>query len=56
MAFDVLAGSSCVLHAKRPEQTILKDAGQRLAFDLFGDETKQEIVGVAIVEFRARSE
>src|SRR5205823_14680607 len=45
-----------VVHAKRPKQKILKDASKGLTFNLFGDDTKQVIVGVAIVEFRARSE
>ena len=32
------------------------NSGQRLGFDLFNDETEQDIVGVAVVEFLARSE
>src|SRR5262249_17222460 len=45
-----------VLDAKRPEEAILKNSGQRRAFNLFGDETEQRIIGVAIVVFRSRSE
>ena len=45
-----------VVHAKRPEEAILKNSGQRRAFNLFGDETEQRIIGVAIVVFRSRSE
>ena len=45
-----------VLHAKRPEQTILKNSSQRLACNFFGNETEQDIVGVAIIKFLARSE
>jgi hypothetical protein len=45
-----------VLHAQRPEQTILKYFCQRRAFKLFSDETEQGIVGVAIVVFIARRE
>ena len=56
MAFDVLAGSNVCCHAQRPEQAILKDFCQRRAFELFGDEAEQGIVGVAIFVFRAGSE
>ena len=49
-------GQQRVLHAERSEQTVLKDLGQRRAFDLFDYEAEQEIVRVAIEEFRARSE
>jgi hypothetical protein len=45
-----------VLHAQRSEQTILKNFCQRRAFKLFGDETEQDIVGVAIVVFLTRRE
>jgi hypothetical protein len=45
-----------VLHAQRSEQTILKNLYQRRAFKLFGDETEQDVVGVAIVVFLARRE
>lgn len=45
-----------VLHTKRPEEAILKNSGQRRAFNLLGDETEQRIIGVAVVVFRSRSE
>ena len=45
-----------MLHAQRPEQTILKNFCQRRAFNFFSDETEQDIVGVAIVVFFARRE
>jgi hypothetical protein len=45
-----------MLHAQRPEQTILKNFCQQRTFKFFGDETEQGIVGVAIVVFLTRSE
>jgi hypothetical protein len=45
-----------VLHAQRPEQTVLKNFYQGRAFKFFGDEPEQGIVGVAIVVFLAGRE
>ena len=45
-----------MLHAQRPEQTVLKNFCQGRAFEFFGDEPEQGIVGVAVVVFLAGRE
>ena len=56
MVDEEAGGSLGVLHAKRPEQTVLESVGQWLAIDLFDDEPEQRVIGVAVFEFRVRGE
>ncbi len=56
MVFDGAGGEHGVLHAQRPEQSVLHRPGQRLAIDLLGDEAEQRVVGVVVLEGRTGRE
>jgi hypothetical protein len=56
MVFTVLAGSKVCRSPSGAEQPVVHRLRQRLALDLFHDETEKRIVRVDVFELRTRRE